>query len=186
MSYFSNALGNALQTSGKTQTDLAQSLGITPALVSRWANSGSSIRMETLLRILAVLPDGQHPALIEAYLKDQCPPKYRPSLTFSLTPQSVQEAHADYLSQAVPEKTRAVLAYLASRCDDLYVRQFLHTLAHLISGGAIGDAPADPHASASPLGPEEETYHPAADTPASVDQLLAAERARRKASRPAS
>lgn len=144
MSYFSNALGNALQTSGKTQTDLAQSLGITPALVSRWANSGSSIRMETLLRILAVLPEGQHPALIEAYLKDQCPPKYRPALTFSLTPQSVQEAHADYLSQAVPEKTRAVLVYLASRCDDLYVRQFLHTLAHLISGGKVGDAPAAP------------------------------------------
>lgn len=147
MSYFSNALGTALQASGKSQTDLAQSLGITPALVSRWANAGSGIRMDTLLRILDVLPEGQHPSLIEAYLKDQCPPKYRPALTFSLTPQSVKEAHADYLTQAIPAKTRAVLDYLATRCDDLYVRQFLHSLAHLISDGKVGDAPVDPLAS---------------------------------------
>ena len=103
--------------------------------------------MDTLLRILDVLPEGQHPSLIEAYLKDQCPPKYRPALTFSLTPQSVKEAHADYLTQAIPAKTRAVLDYLATRCDDLYVRQFLHSLAHLISDGKVGDAPVDPLAS---------------------------------------
>ena len=182
MSYFSNALGDALESSGVSQTDLAQSLGVTPALVSRWANAGSGIRMDTLLRILAALHEDQHPALIEAYLKDQCPPKYRPSLTFTLATQSVQEAHADYLSQAIPEKTRAVIAYLASRCDDLYVRQFLHTLAHLISGGKIGDAPC----------PAEDTHYPTASEPpmpdsaTSVDQLLSDARERKKAKRTAS
>lgn len=182
MSQFTNALSAALKSAGKTQTDIANTLGINPSLVSRWANNKTDLREETLVRLLSQIPAEHHKMLVESYLIDRCPEAYRSLITFAERPASaLGEAPGDYTSTplaTLPERTRTAILTLIRLCEsNPPLRTALISLARMLT---------DPHASASPLGPEEETYHPAADTPASVDQLLAAERARRKASRPAS
>lgn len=182
MSQFTNALSAALKSAGKTQTDIANTLGINPSLVSRWANNKTDLREETLVRLLSQIPAEHHKMLIESYLLDRCPQQYRALISFGASDEGVvREDAGTYTAAAapvLPERTRTAILTLIRLCEsNPPLRTALISLARMLT---------DPHASASPLGPEEETYHPASDAPASVDQLLAAERARRKASRDAS
>lgn len=184
VSNFASALARALRASDKTQTELANMLGVNPSLVSRWANNKTDLREETLVRLLSQIPAEHHKMLVESYLIDRCPEAYRSLIAFSEQPAATQllgETPATYTSTplaTLPERTRTAILTLIRLCEsNPPLRTALISLARMLT---------DPHASTAPLGPEEETYHPAADTPASVDQLLAAERARRKASRDAS
>lgn len=166
-----------------TQLELATRLGISQSLISRWANNKTDLREETLVRLLSQIPAEHHKMLVESYLIDRCPEAYRSLITFAERPASaLGEAPGDYTSTplaTLPERTRTAILTLIRLCEsNPPLRTALISLARMLTDPDVS--------SASPLGPEEETHYPASDAPASVDQLLAAERARRKASRDAS
>lgn len=166
-----------------TQLELATRLGISQSLISRWANNKTDLREETLVRLLSQIPAEHHKMLVESYLIDRCPEAYRSLITFAERPASaLGEAPGDYTSTplaTLPERTRTAILTLIRLCEsNPPLRTALISLARMLTDPDVS--------STAPLGPEEETHYPASDAPASVDQLLAAERARRKASRPAS
>ena len=152
MSQFTNALSAALKSAGKTQTDIANTLGINPSLVSRWANNKTDLREETLVRLLSQIPAEHHKMLIESYLLDRCPEQYRALISFAAADGVVREDAGTYTTAPVPmlpERTRRAIDTLARLCEsNPPLRRMLTDLARLLT---------DPHAASAPADPEDES-----------------------------
>lgn len=151
MSQFTNALSAALKSAGKTQTDIANTLGINPSLVSRWANNKTDLREETLVRLLSQIPAEHHKMLIESYLLDRCPEQYRALISFGASGEGVvREDAGTYTAAAapvLPERTRRAIDTLARLCEsNPPLRRMLTDLSRLLT---------DPHAASATADPEE-------------------------------
>lgn len=151
MSQFTNALSAALKSAGKTQTDIANTLGINPSLVSRWANNKTDLREETLVRLLSQIPAEHHKMLIESYLLDRCPEQYRALISFAGGSAAVAEALAPYQASALPtlpERTQQAITTLTRLCEsNPPLRRMLTDLAHLLTHPNASATPSDPLAS---------------------------------------
>lgn len=152
MSHFSTALAQSLQAADKTQSEVANGLGISQSLISRWANNKTDLREETLVRLLSQIPAEHHKMLIESYLLDRCPEQYRALISFAAADGVVREDAGTYTTAPVPmlpERTRRAIDTLARLCEsNPPLRRMLTDLARLLT---------DPHAASAPADPEEES-----------------------------
>lgn len=165
MSQFTNTLSAALKSAGKTQTDIANTLGINPSLVSRWANNKTDLREETLVRLLSQIPAEHHKMLIESYLLDRCPEQYRALISFGASGEGVvREDAGTYTAAAapvLPERTRRAIDTLARLCEsNPPLRRMLTDLSRLLTDPHAASAPADPDESENKIHKQAlEKYH---------------------------
>lgn len=76
MHRFRTSLTELLRHQGWTQQGFANRLGTDPANVSRWLSGKSAPDSSTVGKILEALPEEFQSDLLNAYLKDQVPPRF--------------------------------------------------------------------------------------------------------------
>ncbi len=76
MHRFRTSLTELLRQQGWTQQGFANRLGTDPANVSRWLSGKSAPDSSTVGKILEALPEEFQSDLLNAYLKDQVPPRF--------------------------------------------------------------------------------------------------------------
>ncbi len=131
MSNLSNALRIAVETSGRSQQDLADSIGMAQSQFSRYCNGRGDVSPPVLTKIVELFAAPISSDLLRAYLIDQCPARLQHLVDIQLRGTRVDEPITDGLAH-LPEPTREALRLIGSRCNERPVLNLVLDLAKLL------------------------------------------------------
>jgi transcriptional regulator with XRE-family HTH domain len=133
MSNLSNALRIAVETSGKTQQDMAEAVGMAQTQFSRYCNGRTDVSPQVLTKIIALFPEDIGSDLVRAFLLDQCPTQLQPLIDIHTRQGAVNEAMPDGLDN-LPDNVRSALRFIGSRCHERPVFDLVLDLSRLLRG----------------------------------------------------
>lgn len=114
-----------------SQTELAAQTEIAFPQINRYTSGRSDLRPAILVKILRAFPEDAAAKLLCAYLIDQCPTEFRHLVDITAKTNAVEEPQPDALAYLPPD-ARDALYFLASKCSEPYVLDFILHMTQLL------------------------------------------------------